>query len=218
MADQTKAETVTIIGGADGPTSVFMAGSSGAEKSLKERVRQRIYQYRRRRVEKRICAGSHTLEEVAAYAKRKYRAAEIPRTKRRYVESHASAKEGLIIKHKPQLLGSLGEITRPEVFNEESAEELYRQIQLRSERAAKIPDREMPMDFHVYSIRVKGGRMEMELDFKWSIFSMSYSGNKKAMKWLKKIDRDLHVYYGVSQEDIKNRTKRYSSLVTALSN
>ena len=33
----------------------------------------------------------------------------------------------------------------------------------------------------------------------------------------KKIARDLYCYYGVSEEDIKNRTKRYSSLVTELS-
>ena len=35
--------------------------------------------------------------------------------------------------------------------------------------------------------------------------------------WFKKIARDLYCYYGVSEEDIKNRTKRYSSLVTELS-
>ena len=38
-----------------------------------------------------------------------------------------------------------------------------------------------------------------------------------AIKRFKKIARNLYCYYGVSEEDIKNRTKRYSSLVTELS-
>jgi len=46
---------------------------------------------------------------------------------------------------------------------------------------------------------------------------MSYSGNKAVMKKFKKISRDLYSYYGVTEEDIKNKTKRYSSLVTNLS-
>ena len=46
---------------------------------------------------------------------------------------------------------------------------------------------------------------------------MSYSGNKAVMKKFKKISRDLYSYYGVTEKDIKNKTKRYSSLVTNLS-
>lgn len=46
---------------------------------------------------------------------------------------------------------------------------------------------------------------------------MSYSGNKAVMKKFKKIVRDLYGYYGVTEEDIINKTERYSSLVTSLS-
>ena len=37
------------------------------------------------------------------------------------------------------------------------------------------------------------------------------------MKKFKKIARDLYSYYGVTEKDIRNKTKRYSSLVTNLS-
>ena len=37
------------------------------------------------------------------------------------------------------------------------------------------------------------------------------------MKKFKKIARDLYSYYGVTEEDIINKTERYSSLVTSLS-
>ena len=57
----------------------------------------------------------------------------------------------------------------------------------------------------------------MEIDYTWNIFGMSYSGNKAVMKKFKKIARDLYGYYGVTEEDIVNKTERYSSLVTSLS-
>ena len=51
----------------------------------------------------------------------------------------------------------------------------------------------------------------------WNIFGISYSGNKKVMKQFEKISKDLYIYYGVSEDDIKKKTERYLSLVTALS-
>lgn len=69
-------EALSIIGGADGPTSVFIAGKSG-KKPLKARVKGFFYQCRRRRVEKRIVPGAHTLQEVVVYAKEKYQAVEM---------------------------------------------------------------------------------------------------------------------------------------------
>ena len=215
---EKEAEAVSIIEGADGPTSIFVAGKSKTKKkSLKEHARQCIYKYRYKKAEKRICANPHTLEEVAAYANKKYDAAEIPKTQKKYAEQYASLREGLIIMHKPELLGILGEIACPDVLNEESAKEMYHKIQFRSEMIANIPDHEMPMDFHIYEISMEDGCLEMEIDFMWDIFGMSYSGNKKTMKKLKKVVWDLYMYYGVSEEDIKNKTKRYSSLLTVLS-
>ena len=123
---------VSIINGEDGPTSVFIFGEA-QKQSLKIRIRNAIYQSRRKRIEKRIATNPHTLAEVVQYAKVHY------------------------------------------------------------------------------------DLVEIEVDYTWNIFGISYSGNKSVIKRFKKIARDLYCYYGVSEEDIKNRTKRYSSLVTELS-
>lgn len=123
---------ISIINGEDGPTSVFIFGEA-QKQSLKIRIRNAIYQSRRKRIEKRIAANPHTLAEVVQYAKDHY------------------------------------------------------------------------------------DLVEIEVDYTWNIFGISYSGNKSVIKRFKKIARDLYCYYGVSEEDIKNRTKRYSSLVTELS-
>lgn len=73
---EKSSEAVSIIGRADGPTSVFIAGKSG-KKPLKARVKSFFYKCRRKRVEKLIVPGAHTLQEVVDYAKEKYRAVEM---------------------------------------------------------------------------------------------------------------------------------------------
>ena len=57
---------VGIIGGADGPTSVFVAGRTG-KLPLKIRIKNRIYRWKSKKAKKKILAGTHTLEEVIAY-------------------------------------------------------------------------------------------------------------------------------------------------------
>ena len=85
------------------------------------------------------------------------------------------------------------------------------------EASAAMPDSIIPMDFHLYKIEINDNFLEMEIDYTRNIFGMSYSGNKAVMKKFKKIARDLYSYYGVTEEDIINKTERYSSLVTSLS-
>ena len=181
--------TVSIIGGADGPTSIYLTVGTG-KKTRKERIRQYIYKCKRQRMEKRIFAGAHTLKEVVKYANKKYQAVEISKSERRYVKHRKNLRENLIITNKPELLG---------------------------EMIANIPDREMPMDYHIYEIRIDGGHMTIEIDYIWDIFGISYSGNKKAMRQFRKIGQDLNMYYGVTEEDIKNKSQRYEALLAVLS-
>lgn len=77
--------SVSIIGGADGPTSIFIAGKSD-KRPLKVRIKNAIYKCKRKRVEKRIVAGSHTLNEVVEYAKNRYGLVEMNTDKRQYRE------------------------------------------------------------------------------------------------------------------------------------
>ena len=182
---------VSIINGEDGPTSVFIFGEA-QKQSLKIRIRNAIYQSRRKRIEKRIAVNPHTLAEVVQYAKDHYDLVEINPAATNWIERQKNLKASLIMQHKPELLGQRKDIPKPD-FNV------------------------IPMDFHLYEIKIGEDLMEIEVDYTWNIFGISYSGNKSVIKRFKKIARDLYCYYGVSEEDIKNRTKRYSSLVTELS-
>ncbi len=109
------------------------------------------------------------------------------------------------------------EIAKPDYNDENSVREYIEKIKSRSEMISAMPDSIIPMDFHIYRFKAGSGLLEMTIDYKWDIFGLSYSENKKEMKQLKMMSKDLNIYYGVSESDIKNRTKRYMSMVTELS-
>jgi hypothetical protein len=44
----------------------------------------------------------------------------------------------------------------------------------------------------------------------------SFSGDKKSMRQLKKLFKNIYLYYGVTDEDIRDETERYKSLLTTL--
>ena len=207
---------VSIINGEDGPTSVFIFGET-KKQSLKIRIRNVIYQSRRKRIEKRIVAKPHTLAEVVQYAKNHYDLVEINPAATNLIERQKNLKASLIMQHKPELLGKRKDIPKPDFHNEESVKNFLNEMEIRNKLIDQMPDNVIPMDFHLYEIEIGEDLMEIEVDYTWNIFGISYSGNKSVIKRFKKIARDLYCYYGVSEEDIKNRTKRYSSLVTELS-
>ena len=207
---------VSIIGGADGPTSVFVAGRS-QEQTLQVRIRQAIYRHKRKKAEKTIVVDPHSLVETVQYAKKKYKFTEASPTDREYLEQRECLKESLILQYKPEVLFEMQDIPVPDYTDEEAIKKYIEKMEVRREMIAELPDNIIPMDFHLYRVQVGDGMLEMEIDYKWDIFGISYSGDKKEMKFYEKISKELYRYYGVEETDIKNKTKRYSALVTALS-
>ena len=207
---------VSIIGGADGPTSIFIAGRA-QKRPLKVRIRSILYRFKRKRAEKKVVAGEHTLDELVQYAKNSYNLIETNSSERKYIEQQNNLKESLILQHKPEILGEMKDIPKPNIYNEKSIREYLYKIEARREMIAQMPDNVIPMNFHLYEIRIGDDSLEMNIDYIWNIFAISYSGNKKVMKQFQKISKDLYIFYGVSEDDIKKKTERYLSLVTALS-
>lgn len=207
---------VSIIGGADGPTSIFIAGRA-QKRPLKVRIRSILYRFKRKRAEKKVVAGEHTLDELVQYAKNSYNLIETNSSERKYIEQQNNLKESLILQHKPEILGEMKDIPKPNIYNEKSIREYLYKIEARREMIAEMPDNVIPMNFHLYEIRIGDDSLEMNIDYIWNILAISYSGNKKVMKQFQKISKDLYIFYGVSEDDIKKKTERYLSLVTVLS-
>ncbi len=215
MKDMSKG-SVGVIGGADGPTSVFIAGRKKGI-PIKHRIKNYIYRWKGKRAAKKITAGERTLSEVVAYAVKKYNAVEADISQRKYITQKNCIKESLVSRYKPELLGELADIVRPDEYTTETVKDLQNKFQARRERIEAVPEEVMPMDFHIYEISLCDGRLEMEIDYHWNIFGISYSGNKKSMKRMREIAKDLYLYYGVSEEDIRKKSERYHSLLAALS-
>ncbi len=211
-----RVKSVSVIGGADGPTSIFLVGR-WKKQGLMRRLKSFRYKRKKEKIEKEIREGFHDLKEVVLYIQNTYGAREIAKDSHNYLEQRKCLKESLIIKHKPELLGDKADIPFPDEQDEESIKEFFNQIEERSRIAENIPDDMIPMDLHLYEIVIPdAGRMEVEIDTVWNIFGCSYSG--KNMKLLKEISKELYKYYGVTKEDIDNRSERYLKLAAALAN
>ena len=152
--------SISIIGGADGPTSIFTAGHS-KNQPLKIRIKNSIYRYKRKKVEKTIVANPHSLSETVQYAKDKYELTETAPADREYIEQIKCLKESLILQYKPELLGEMKDIPVPDFSNEASVKEYLGKIKTRSEMIAEMPDSIIPMDFHLYKIRIDDDFLEM---------------------------------------------------------
>ena len=207
---------VSIIGGADGPTSVFIAGKGGKVK-LTTRIRNYFYKIKRNRIKKQITANYHTLEEVVEWLKREYDAVEISQQSFNYQEQRKCLKTSLIMRHRPDLLGELMDLETPEREDMEALKAFWEKIQERDRRAEEIPDDVFPMDFHIYELKCPGnGMLQLGVETVWQMLDGGCSGNKKIMKQLRKLLKKIYLYYGVTDEDIKNETERYKSLLTVL--
>lgn len=76
---------------------------------------------------------------------------------------------------------------------------------------------EHPDNFRIYEIKSGDNYLTIEMVDNSDTFGISFSGSKKDMKYFQKIAKDLYTYYGVSEDDIKNKTERYLSLLCQLS-
>lgn len=210
------AGSVSIIGGSYGPTSIFIAGKGGKVK-LTTRIQNYFRKLKRNRVKKRITANSHTLEEVMEMLKREYGAEEVSQQSHNYLEQRKRLKASLIMRHRPDLLGELMDLGPPEGEDVEVLKAFWEQIQEWEKVAAEIADDIFPVDFHIYEIKCpKNCMMQIGVETVWQVIDGSFSGDKKTMKQLKKLFREIYLYYGVTAEDIKNETERYNSLLAAL--
>ena len=210
------AGSVSIIGGADGPTSIFIAGKGGKVK-LTTRIQNYFRKLKRNRVKKRITANPHTLEEVVQWLKREYGAVEVSQQSHNYLEQRKCLKASLVMSHRPDLLGELMDLEPPKGEDVEALKAFWEQIQGREKMAAEIADDIFPLDFHIYEVKCpENCMMQIGVETVWQAIDGSFSGDKKNMKQLKKLFREIYLYYGVTSEDIKNETERYKSLLATL--
>lgn len=213
--------STSVISGADGPTAIFIGGKKTGLLGVRQLIYNAKQKRKRARIEKTIKANAHTFDEVLQYANEKYGAKEVDVNSRIYKIRKSECKNGLVQNHNPELLQAIPQIqplSPKEMQKEDKLKEWLEQVNKQAKQISNlmeaIPESVFPMDFHLYSIKVEAGELEIEIEKNREYFAIGWTGGNS--KELLKIQKELYLYYGVSDNDIKSRSMRYNTLIMIL--
>ena len=209
------ASAATMIGGADGPTSVFVI-KKNPKLTLRQKIEKLKYKMKRTYVERTLKAESHSMDEVMEYIVNVHGFIELDSNdvQQEYKEMRAS----FIMQYEPELLGEYATMPKLRSESQEDIQAHIKQFEERQQRAMEIPVTEFDIDFHKFQIPFDdiNDNMHITIEKKFAYIGGGVSGNKKIMKRFKRIYKDVYRYYGVTSEDIRSKSKRYEQVVRAL--
>ena len=210
-----RACTTATIGGSNGPTSVLLINRK-AKLTLRQKISKCKYNIKRAYVEKTLKAGSHSMDEVAEYIVNTHGFTELDHEE--VFQEYSEMRAAFIMQYAPELLGEYAEMPRLKSESQKDIQEHIRQFQLRQQKAQEIPVAEFDIDFHRF--RICGDdindNMYITVEKRFSYIGGGVSGNKKMMRKFRRIYKDVYRYYGITSEDIENKSKRYEQVVRAL--
>ncbi len=218
LGKNKKVGSISIIEGHDGPTSFFIAGRKNLKQTLKQNIQKFFYDAREQRIVKSLKANPHSMEQVADYIVTELGFSEVDRTETEYKTEYFQMRASFILQYKPELLGDLAEAPKLENHEEEAIKLFMEQIEQRQKAAENIPPDIFDIDLHIYE-KDSGNNNQSKIiiEKNYGYIGGSASGSKNGfMKEFDKTFRKVYLYYGVTQKDIDNSTKRYIELVKTL--
>ena len=127
------ASAVSVIGGADGPTSIFF--KKNAKLTLKQKIQRAKNKIKRFYVDKTLSCESHSLDEVIEYIVNRYRFAEVDKDAEEFPEEYQQMRASFIIQYAPELLG---ESTACPKLKSESPKDVEAYIRQSEERMVTV--------------------------------------------------------------------------------
>ncbi|WP_029318875.1 hypothetical protein [Butyrivibrio sp. AE3004] len=212
-------ETEEIIGGADGPTTIFLLDKS-KEPTFRQRMQSRITRIKRYFIAKRIHPGTHSLEELGEYLVSRYGFVEADMSDPQVIEEYEQLRVSLLFEHRPDLVG---EPCFPSIDDIEDTEAVLRMMdeatKKNQEKADSIAREVFDLDFHKYVKTEKNAEnmMDVTIERNAGYIGDGASGSKSFIRKSNKIMKDAYLYYGVSEEDIRTNSQRYKDLLVQLS-
>ena len=207
---------MSVIGKSDGPTAVTVI-KRNSKLTWKQKLEKCKYKIKRAYVEHTIKAKGHSLDEVIDYIINKHGFVEIDNDEVRFERDEMRA--SFIMQYAPELLGEYATMPRLKSESKEDIEEHIKQFQVRQQRAMEVPISEFDIDFHKFQISFEdiNDNMYIIVEKRFACIGGGVSGDKKVMRRFHRIFKDVHRYYGVTAEDIKNKSQRYEQVIRALS-
>ena len=208
-----KEKNVTVISSNDGPTSIFI--TSGKHKlSLKQQLKKKSFELRKKWYALWIKSNPHTIDETVEFIREKYDFIEVSRTSKKYQRLYQELRSSFIMQYEPHLLGEYEDIPKLESQKEEDIKKFLDIMRSRQEKAKEVPKEMFSLDCYFFEKREGDLHMEIQLESRFEYIGGGTSGSKTSK--FHKIYKDVYKYYGVSEEDIKNNSKRYQNLLQTL--
>ena len=209
-------EATSFIGGADGPTSIFLIGRDNKNITWKQRIQRARNKARRKRIMKSLKADAHTMDEVSGYVMNELGYREIDKSDSQYQEEYGQMRSSFLIQYQPDLLGELSNAPKLESHDEESLKKFLEQLEKRQKAAEDIPTDLFDIDLHIYTKKEKKLESSIIIEKRYEYIGGSATGSKRAMKKFNALFRKIYLYYGVTQKDIDEHSKRYEDVVRTL--
>lgn len=207
---------ISVIGGADGPTSVLIV-KKNSKLTLRQKAERMKNKIKKTYVEKTLTSQSHNLDEVIEYMVNKYGFIELDKNSDEIKEEYNQMRASFIMQYAPELLGEYADTPQLQSESQEDMRAHLEQIQERMQKALAIPTTEFDIDYHNYKCGDINDNMHIIIEKRFAYIGGGASGSKKVMKRFRHIYKDIYRYYGVTKEDIQFKSDRYKDVVQTLS-
>ncbi|WP_343250499.1 hypothetical protein [Diplocloster hominis] len=213
------AGSISIIGGADGPTSVFVAGTVKSKKKADKKNQEQ--ERRVQEIIEQIVPGKRNMEEVCEYLITELGAQESELTRGR----RECMKFNILCRYFPEILPPMPEIKGR--HTQARAKQWAEECRIRHEKIQDYPEESLDLDMHLFELPlvVKGERIgcfyvELERNTGYLSCSWNYDiGDRKTeQRDIKEAGDRLMTgimrFRGLAQEDIDNRTQDFWSYIS----
>lgn len=204
------------IGKPDGPTSYFVIGGKNYKPTLKQRFQKWCFDKKKARVAKKVKANPHTLDEVCEYIKIKFGFEELEPTSKVYQHEYWEMRAGFLIQHAPELLGEFKERPQLKGQSEEEIREFMDAVELQKQAAFQVPKEDFDIEFRMFKKKMDDTEYHVQIEKKYEHIGGGASGSTKAVKRFRKMYKEIYRYYGLTEEDIAKRSKRYETYLRQL--
>ena len=192
MSMKKSASAASVIGGADGPTSVFVL-KKDAKLTLRQKMGRLKNRAKRFYVEKTLKCEGHSMDEVMEYIVNRYGFVEVAEASDEAAEEYNQMRASFIIQYAPELLG---EYALPPQLKSESPKDVevyFKQSEERMKKALEVPPAVFDIDFHKFqkaSDDVKDN-IHIVIEKKYAYIGGGAAGGKKLIKKFNRIYKDL---------------------------
>ena len=209
-------EEISRIATSDGPTAVFIAGKTNGSITLRQRIHRFINRTRRKYIEEHIKAEPHTINQVCEYIVDKLGYIELSKEDSKYQEDYQEMRASYLIQYEPELLGSFAHIGDLTEQSEEAINYYLSQLKLQQEAAKKVPVEFFDIDLHIYTKENGDNESHIVVEKTRNYIGGGASGNSNTVRRHNREFKKIYKYYGVSDEDIQNKTERFEEVVRML--